>query len=115
VWLGVSGLLCLIFGGVISGPHYDAILHAVFLGFVFAMIFGHAPIIFPAVSGRAMSFQSTFYVHLGLLHLSLVLRVIGDLAGWLTARRWGGLLNVLAVLLFLGNTLRATAKNADQR
>lgn len=105
VWLGASGLMGLLFGGVVAGPRYDAVLHALFLGFVLAMIFGHAPIIFPAVLGSPLSFQPTFYAHLALLHTSLILRVAGDLAGWLPGRQWGGLLNVLAVLLFLANTM----------
>ena len=33
VWLGMSGLLAMVYGGVPAGPRYDAILHALFLGF----------------------------------------------------------------------------------
>ena len=51
VWLVVSGLLMLIFGQQAAGPVYDAQLHTLFLGFVFGMIFGHTPVIFPAVWG----------------------------------------------------------------
>jgi hypothetical protein len=109
-WLGVSGILSSYFGGVTAGFHYDAILHAVFVGFVMSMIFGHAPIIFPAVTGKAIPFHPAFYLHLALLHLSLLLRVAGDLAVWLPARQWGGLLNVVAVLLFLLNTVLAIRK-----
>ncbi|MBI2902199.1 MAG: hypothetical protein HYY12_01240 [Candidatus Methylomirabilis oxyfera] len=103
LWLGVAGLLGLGFGGLATGLHYDAWLHAIFLGFVFAMIFGHAPIIFPAVLGVPVSFRPTFYSHLALLHISLLLRVGGDLAAWWPGRLWGGLFNVGAVLLFLTN------------
>lgn len=106
-WLGVSGLLALLFGQVVGGARYDAVLHTLFLGFAFAMIFGHAPIILPAVLKTRMAFLPAFYVHLGLLHLSLLLRVLGDLADWLTVRRWGGMLNVIALLLFLANSARA--------
>ena len=38
---------------------------------------------------------------LGLLHLSLVMRVMGDWLLSLPLRRWGGLLNEVAVVLFL--------------
>ena len=66
------------------------------------MIFAHAPIILPAILGRTTSpYQPALYVLLLLLHASLLLRVIGDLVGWWTGRQWGGLLNALAVLLFL--------------
>ncbi|MFQ5614479.1 MAG: hypothetical protein ACE5H9_20345 [Anaerolineae bacterium] len=107
VWLGISGILALAFGGVAAGPRYDALLHTFYLGFVISMIFGHAPIIFPAVIGKEVPFAGRFYAHLLLLHVSLLARVIGDLAGWLPARQWGGLLNGVALLLFLANTVRS--------
>jgi len=83
-----------------AGGPYDAMLHALFLGFVFAMIFGHAPIILPAVLGITVGFRRGFYAHLVLLHATLALRVAGDLLGWTPGRRWGGVLNVAALLLF---------------
>jgi hypothetical protein len=102
VWLGVGGMLTWRYAGILAGPSYDAMLHAVFAGFVLAMIFGHAPIIVPAVLGRTTSpYHPALYVPLLLLHASLLLRVVGDLIGWWPGRQWGGLLNVLAVLLFL--------------
>jgi hypothetical protein len=107
VWLGVSGILAVVAGDVPAGPWYDAMLHALFLGFVFAMIFGHAPVIFPAVLGWPVRFRPAFYVHLAGLHLTLALRVAGDLLGWLPGRRWGGLLNAAAVLVFFANTAAA--------
>jgi hypothetical protein len=110
VWLGVSGLLALRFGAVVAGPRYDAMLHTLFLGFVFAMIFGHAPIIFPAVLEKPITFHAAFYAHLVMLHLSLSLRVAGDLAPWRPGRLWGGLLNAAVLLLFLANTGYAAFK-----
>lgn len=106
-WLGVGGLLALRFGGVDAGPPYDAMLHALLLGFVFAMIFGHAPIIFPALLGIPVPFRPAFYAHWIVLQLSLILRLYGDLAEALDARAWGGLLNAVAVLIFLANTVRS--------
>ena len=38
------------------------------LGFVFSMVFGHAPIIFPAVLRVAVPYHPVFYVPLALLH-----------------------------------------------
>lgn len=107
VWLGIGGLLAVLFGGVAAGARYDALLHALFLGFVFAMIFGHAPIIFPAVLGLPVRFRPTFYVPLVLLHLTLLVRVAGDLVPWPAGRAWGGLLNALTVGLFLASTAHA--------
>ena len=108
VWLAVGGLLWILFAdSFIAGPHYDAMLHVVFLGFVFSMIFGHAPIILPSITGVSLPFREAFYVHLALLHLSLLLRVAGDLGGWMGVQRWGGLLGVLAILFFLANNVRS--------
>ncbi len=102
VWLLVGGGLAVFYGGVPGGPIYDAILHSVFLGFVFSMIFGHAPIIFPAVLGLEIPYRSNFYGPLVLLHASLILRIFGELANSVPARQWGGLLNEIAVLLYFG-------------
>ena len=104
-WLAVGGWLAMLYAGVTAGPSYDAILHSIFLGFVFAMIFAHAPIVFPAVLGVTMIYSARFYAPLALLHASLLLRVGGDLTGWWQARLWGGLLNAVVILLFLGSTV----------
>jgi hypothetical protein len=101
-WLALSGLLALYFGPIPAGPIYDAILHTLLVGFVLGMIFGHAPLILPAVLKFAMAYRPVFYVPLVLLYLSLALRVTGDLAGLLAVRQWGGMLNALSVLVFLG-------------
>lgn len=114
-WLSVSGLLAVAYGATSAGPHYDAWLHTFFLGFVFSMIFGHAPIIFPAVLMRPMPFRSRFYAHLALLHATLLVRVVSDLAGFAEGVRWGGLGNVLAVLLFVANTVSAVAAGRRER
>src|SRR5690606_34985716 len=89
-------------GGVVAGLAYDALLHAVLVGFVFSMIFGHAPIIFPSVLGVPVFYRPALYAPLVLLHASLVLRLVGDLGGVPAVRRWGGLVNVLAIGLYLG-------------
>ncbi len=104
-WLIISGLIWIIAGGgYAAGPLYDAMLHTVFVGFVFSMIFGHAPVIFPAVTGVPIPYSPIFYLHLALLHLSLLLRVAGDLSLNMAVRRWGGLLNEVAIVLFLLTT-----------
>lgn len=110
IWLGISGGLFLYFGALYAGPYYDAALHSVFVGFVIAMIFGHAPIIFPAILGKPIIFYRTFYLHISLLHLSLAIRIAGDLFSNQVVRQWGGLLNEVAILLFLGMTVYSIVK-----
>lgn len=104
-WLGIGGAVALASGGLFSGPAYDATLHAVFLGFVFSMVFGHAPIIFPAVTRLAIHYHPVFYVHLALLHVSLALRMVGDLAGVGEWRSVGAMLNAVTLAAFVLNTV----------
>lgn len=101
LWLGVGGALMLALGLPPAGMTYDAILHALFVGFVFSMIFGHAPIIVPAILGVRVPFHRAFYLPLTLLHLSLGLRVAGDLAVVETPRQLGSALNAAAIVLFI--------------
>jgi hypothetical protein len=110
LWLGLSGLLLAYFGALYAGPYYDAALHAVFVGFVISMIFGHAPIIFPAILGSPIRYSPTFYVPPVLLHLSLAIRLLGDLTQQFDVRRWGGLLNEVAILFFLAITIQSIVK-----
>jgi hypothetical protein len=108
IWLATGGILWIFFAQYFSaGPRYDAMLHAIFLGFVFSMIFAHAPIILPTITGLPLPFQNIFYLHAGLLHISVLLRIAGDLSLSLPLQRWGGLLNAGAILLFLVNNVRA--------
>lgn len=107
-WLAVSGALLMhpatAWG---AGTMYDAALHSLFVGFVFAMVFGHAPIIFPAVTQLRVPYHPFFYVPLLVLHFSLALRLIGDLGGLDEWRRLGGMINALALVLFVLNTVSA--------
>jgi len=113
VWLAVGGVLFAVEASrLVGGPPYDAALHSVFVGFVFSMIFGHAPIILPAVLRVVVEYGPRYYAHLALLHLSLALRAAGDLGGWWELRRGGALLNVAAILLFIATTVRGVRRGA---
>ena len=101
VWLGVGGIIGLARGATVAGPIYDAFLHTVFVGFTFSMIFGHAAIIFPSILMLPVKYSSKFYYPLILLHISLIMRVTGDLAFIHPIRLWGSMLNAIAILLFL--------------
>lgn len=109
VWLAVGGGLALAYGNTGAGLIYDATLHAVFVGFVFSMIFGHAPVIFPSVLGVSIPYRPFFYGHVALLHGTLLLRIVGDLGGPGAWRTWGGWGNAAAILLFLGATVSSAA------
>ena len=113
-WMLIGGVLRISFGTQIAGLAYDAELHSVLIGFVFSMILGHAPIILPAVLRVNLPYHPSFYLPLALLHSSLILRIGGDLSAAFTLRQWGGLLNVIAILLFLGITI-ATLYSANRR
>ncbi|MBI2819289.1 MAG: hypothetical protein HYX73_04850 [Acidobacteria bacterium] len=94
--------------------HYDAMLHSIFLGFVFSMIFAHAPIIFPAITSRPLPYRRSFYAPGAMLHLALLLRIGSDLANSFVAYRWSGLLLVMAILLFLANNALSLLAGARQ-
>ncbi|MFI1416708.1 hypothetical protein ACH4VX_01740 [Streptomyces sp. NPDC020731] len=101
-WLGLSGALWLLGGPVAEGSRYDAVVHAVFLGFVMSMIMAHAPVILPAVLRRPLPYHPGLAVAAWLLHGSLALRVVaGDLREIRGAWQLGGALNIVAVLLFV--------------
>ena len=87
-WLALAGVL------IGAALRYDAALHAFFVGFVLSMVFGHAPVILPAVLRVALPYRPVLYVPLALLHASLALRALG-----LTVPgAWG---NAAALALFI--------------
>jgi hypothetical protein len=101
VWLALGGAILVVEGMMHAGPLYDAALHAVMLGFVFAMVFGHAPVILPAVLRVTIPYSAGLYGPLVLLHATLALRVAGDLAGQPTLRLTGAAGNAIAIALFI--------------
>ena len=103
LWLIVGGSLWLLYGGTATnGFIFDALLHTLFLGFVMSMIFGHAPIIIPALMPVDITYRSVFYLPLALLQSTLIIRIFADLSSNQPLRMWAGLFNVIAILLFLG-------------
>jgi hypothetical protein len=100
-WLGVAGAVWLVGGPALDGPAYDAVVHAVFLGFTASMILAHAPVILPAVLRRPLPYRPLMVLPAVLLHASLVLRLlVGDAYGVGAAWQGGGAVNIAAVLLF---------------
>ena len=92
-WLGLGGLLML------ADTAFDGALHAIFLGFVFSMVMGHAPVILPAVLRTPLPYKSVLYLPLALLHASVAARVIGELLPSVKILgAWG---NAAAIALFI--------------
>ena len=104
-WAAASGALMLGLELGEGGVWNDAALHALFVGFVFSMVFGHAPVILPAVLRIAVPYKPYFYGPLLLLHASLALRLAGDLADIHAVRQWGGLANGAALAVFIATML----------
>jgi hypothetical protein len=101
-WMVICGLLMII--EVESLFHYDAMLHAFFLGFTFSMIFAHAPIIFPGVAGLSIRpYHGSLYIWALLLQITLALRIIFGLLMLSEYRKIFGLANAGVLLLFFVN------------
>lgn len=98
VWLPVAGLQLIAAPAAVFA--YDLVLHAVLIGFVLSMVFGHALIILPSVARIRLRYHPWLYLPLGLLHASVVLRVIGDLFEQEQVRLTSGPLTAFALLCF---------------
>ncbi len=118
-WLAATGGLAIFYGPVSAGVAYDLLWHALFVGFVFSMVFAHAQIILPALTGVRVRHSAAFYVPLTVLHLSLILRGIGDLSNLDQMRRLGGIGNAAAILIFalviISHVGRGKSKKSTQK
>ena len=104
VWLGVAGLAWV--GMALGCPGRDLALHALGLGFIVSLLFGHAPVILPALARISVVFSDRFYLPLWLLQGSLLLRLFGGI-GQPQLRFAGACLNASALLLFAALLLKA--------
>jgi hypothetical protein len=100
-WLAIGGALLAWEGAGGGRELWDAALHAILLGFVFSMVFGHAPVILPAVLRVAIPYRAALYLPLALLHLSVAARVAGDVAANAPLRAAAGAGNALAIAVFI--------------
>jgi len=115
IWLGVAGGILVSGAELVSSLPYDALLHALFLGFAFSMIFGHAPIVMPAVLGVALPYRRVFYAHVALLHAAVAGRVGADLAGSASGRSYAGAVAAVAIGLFVLSSLYAVLRESGLR
>ncbi len=109
-WLMIAALLLLIVPPTTAAFSYDAIVHAIAIGFVLSMIFGHAPIILPAVTGLRVRYHAAYYLPLALLHLSVLLRVAADLVESVNLRMISGPVTVLAFAGYAATLIGASRK-----
>ncbi len=100
-WLALGGVVFAAAGYAAERAVYDAALHAVLVGFVFSMVFGHAPVIFPAIVRVAIPYSVWLYVPLAILHGSVAARVAGDFAAVAALRTAGAAGNALAIAAFI--------------
>ncbi|HET7404318.1 MAG TPA: hypothetical protein VFJ62_21135 [Usitatibacter sp.] len=97
-WLAVSGIAWAA-APFIEGLD-DIALHALTLGFVFSMIFAHAPLVVPVIARVRMAYTPAFYVPLGLLHASVAWRAAAIFLGG-PDLYIAGLLNTAAIVIFV--------------
>jgi hypothetical protein len=101
-WLALGGALLASGAAFDDGRAlWDAALHAILLGFVFSMVFGHAPVILPAVLRAPLPYSAILYAPLALLHASLAVRLAGDAGASAYLRMAGGAGNALAIAVFI--------------
>ncbi|HEY5435918.1 MAG TPA: hypothetical protein VIK13_11855, partial [Candidatus Limnocylindrales bacterium] len=116
VWMAVAGVAWLFTGASAGAAAYDVRLHALLIGFVISMVFGHAPAAVSAVLRVPLPYSPAFYGHLALLHAGLLLRVVGGdvlLLPW--AGNLGGVMSVAAVLLFVAVSAAAAVLGLTRR
>jgi hypothetical protein len=113
-WLGVAGGLMVVIPSSGATFRYDMMLHAVLIGFVLSMVFGHALIILPAVTRLRISYTPVLYVPLVVLHVSLALRIIGGLGEANSIRQWSGVATAAAIAAFAAGLMWGAAASRRQ-
>ncbi|MFC7434157.1 hypothetical protein ACFQNJ_06490 [Hydrogenophaga bisanensis] len=107
VWLALGAALGLA-GQIVAW-------HLVWLGFVMAMVFGHAPIMMPALAGWRPVHTRWALAPLAVLGLSLVLRVVGTLTADGALMALAGTGHALAFVFFGAVMIRAVRRGMVSR
>lgn len=100
VWLLVGGLLWIVQLTDTSFQR-DSAIHAITLGFIFSMVIGHAPIIFPAVMRIKIPYSPLFYLPLAVLNFGVLIRIIGGVSNKFSLLTTGAIINSIAIATFL--------------
>lgn len=99
LWLMISGVLMAL--PLTTAYHYDAVLHSFFIGFVFSMLYAHAPIIFPALLKLGFRpFHKLLYFPVLVTHALLLGRLYADYSLNWPLRKWLGMGQVAVMLFF---------------
>lgn len=103
-WLIVNGIL------LMSMPDtafsYDILVHSFFIGYTFAMIFAHGPIILPGVLGIiSKPYHPILYASLFLVQGSLLLRMIADSLLNSEWRKMSGIITGAGILLYFATLI----------
>ncbi len=115
-WLIIAGIYASSVGQPVAGLPYDALLHMIFIGFVFSMIFAHAAFILPALTGMEVPYSHYFYLPFALLHGFLLVRVLTDFTGVPELQQIGSYGNLAAILIFMiGVLVQVTRANLVNR
>jgi len=102
VWLLICGLLMAY--GSYEMLFYDAVLHTFFIGFVFSMIFAHAPIILPGILGTsAKPYHGSLYLWFIMLQVSLVMRLSVLFSNDVFVKQLGGMISGIVIIGFIVN------------
>lgn len=108
--LGLAGLLRHAGSSLPITGFEGPALHALLLGFVFAMVFGHAPIMLPALAGLRAAYVPWARLAIWVMTASVLLRVAATQQHWLTGRMLAGWGHALALLIFMAAMLTAVRR-----
>jgi hypothetical protein len=93
----LASLFLLLFN--IQPLYYDIIVHMFFIGFVFSMIFAHGPIILPGILGvSSKPYSRLLYLWLTVLHVSLIMRVLGNILSLMDVKMISGILTGVTIV-----------------
>ncbi|QHT68336.1 hypothetical protein GXP67_17655 [Rhodocytophaga rosea] len=102
MWLFITGIFML--WGDLYGPLYDTVLHSFFIGFLFSVVMAHGPLILPNILALPIKpFHKLLYIWSVLLQGSLIVRIIANFLAEFELRKWSGVLNGIAILVFFVN------------
>lgn len=106
----IAGYAWLMLGGLVwavadmdglAGAGYEIVIHCLGMGFSFSMILAHASTIIPAIIHRRLPHHWLMWIPLVFLHLGLAVRVGALLAEQTRLWQLGGVVSLVAILLFL--------------